>query len=180
MLSINKLGIILEKTTHSFENEGVLNPGVIKIDDKIHLFYRAVAKDNFSTIGYCALSSPMVVESRNDKPLLCPQSEYEFQGLEDPRIVRIEGIFYLTYTAYDGINALGALATSSDLIHWKKHGILVPQITYDEFMHFTETDGTVHEKYIRFNDYQKSHNQHDRKVFLWDKNLVFFPRKIHS
>lgn len=180
MLTINKLGIILEKTTHSFESEGVLNPGVIKIDNTIHLFYRAVAKDNFSTIGYCALSSPMVVERRNDKPLLCPQSEYEFQGLEDPRIVRIEDIFYLTYTAYNGINALGALATSSDLIHWKKQGILVPQITYDEFLHFTELDETVHEKYIRFNDYQKSHDRHDRKVFLWDKNLVFFPRKIHD
>jgi predicted GH43/DUF377 family glycosyl hydrolase len=180
MITINKLGILLEKTKHGFESEGVLNPGVIEVDDDIHLFYRAVTKDNFSTIGYCKLSSPMKIEMRSDKPILCPQSEYEFQGLEDPRIVLIEGIFYLTYTAFDGINALGALATSTDLVHWEKHGILVPQITYDEFMHFTELDGTVHEKYIRFNDYQKSHEHHDRNVFLWDKNLVFFPRKIDN
>lgn len=180
MLNVDKLGIVLRKTEHLFECEGVLNPGVIKVGKTIHLFYRAVTKDNYSTIGYCTLSSPMVVETRNEAPILVPQSEYEFQGLEDPRIVNIEGTYYLSYTAYDGINALGALATSTDLINWKKHGIIVPKITYEEFQHFTETAGAVHEKYTRFNDYQKSHDKQDRKQFLWDKNLVFFPRKINN
>lgn len=180
MVTVNKLGILLHKTAHSFENEGVLNPAVIKEGNTIHLLYRAVAKDNYSTIGYCKLSAPMIVESRNDSPLLFPQSEYEFQGLEDPRIVKIEGTYYLTYTAYDGINALGALATSTDLVNWVKHGIIVPKITYEEFRHFTDSGGTMHEKYIRFNDYQISHEKQDRKVFLWDKNLTFFPRKIDN
>lgn len=178
MITVNKLGILLRKTTNSFECDGVLNPGVIKVGNTIHLFYRALAKDNYSTIGYCKLSSPMEVESRNDAPILFPQADYEFQGLEDPRIVSIEGTYYLSYTAYNGINALGALATSTNLIDWEKHGIIVPQITYEEFKHFTEIDGVVNEKYIRFNEYQKSHDKQDRKTFLWDKNLVFFPRKI--
>lgn len=178
MIKINKLGILLEKTDNYFENEGVLNPGVIKVGDTIHLFYRAVTKDNYSTIGYCKLSAPMKVQTRSDKPVLVPQSNYEFQGLEDPRIVEIEGTYYLSYTAFNGINALGALASSTDLVNWKKHGVIVPQITYEEFKHFTEAQGTLHEKYIRFNDYQKSHEKQDRKIFLWDKNLLFFPRKI--
>lgn len=117
MLNVNKLGILLGKTSNKFECEGVLNPGVIKIDNTIHLFYRAVAKDNYSTIGYCKLSTPMVVETRKDSPILYPQFEYEFQGLEDPRIVEIAGTFYLSYTAFDGVNALGALATSTDLVN---------------------------------------------------------------
>jgi len=178
MIKVNKLGILLRKTSNAFECEGVLNPAVIKVGSTIHLFYRAVTKDNYSTIGYCKLSAPMEVSKRNEAPILIPQAEYEFQGLEDPRIVEIEGTYYLSYTAFDGINALGALATSTDLIHWQKHGIIVPQITYEEFKHFTETDGTVHEKYIRYNDYQKSHEKQDRKLFLWDKNLIFFPKKI--
>jgi predicted GH43/DUF377 family glycosyl hydrolase len=180
MLNITKLGILLSKTTNSFECDGVLNPAVIKVGNTIHLFYRAVAKDNYSTIGYCRLSDPMNLESRNTVPLLFPQSDYEFQGLEDPRIVEIEGTYYLSYTAFNGINALGALATSTDLVHWNKRGIIVPQITYEEFKHFTESEGTIHEKYIRFNDYQKSHEKQDRKIFLWDKNLIFFPRKINN
>lgn len=180
MVTVNKLGILLQKTTNSFECEGVLNPAVIKVDDSIHLFYRALAKDNYSTIGYCHLSAPMEVESRNETPLLSPQFQYEFQGLEDPRIVKIEATYYLSYTAFDGINALGALATSTDLVHWEKKGIIVPKITYEEFKHFAETEGTIHEKYIRFNEYQASHDKQDRKIFLWDKNLIFFPKKIQN
>lgn len=179
MINVTKHGIVLAKTTHIFENEGVLNPAAIKVGKIIHMFYRAVTKDNYSTIGYCQLSSPLEVASRNDSPLLFPQSDYEFQGLEDPRIVEIEGIYYLSYTAYDGVNALGALATSVDLVHWDKKGVIVPKITYEEFKHFTEGNGILHEKYVRFNDYQKSHEKQDRKIFLWDKNLIFFPRKIN-
>ncbi|MFY8090417.1 MAG: hypothetical protein ACOVMI_04125 [Chitinophagaceae bacterium] len=180
MITVNKLGILLQKTANAFENEGVLNPAVIKVGNYIHLFYRAVTKDNYSTIGYCKLSAPMVIETRNNTPMLMPQADYEFQGLEDPRIVKIEDTYYLSYTAFNGINALGALATSKDLLHWKKLGIIVPQITYEEFKHFTESSGTVREKYTRFNDYQNSHQKQDRKIFLWDKNLIFFPRKIND
>lgn len=180
MVSVNKLGIILRKTSHSFECDGVLNPALIKVDNTIHMFYRALAKDNYSTIGHCTLSAPMEVEWRDEKPMLSPQAEYEFQGLEDPRIVKIDDIYYLTYTAYDGINALGALATSTDLVNWEKKGILVPLITYDEFKHFLEAESTLQEKYKRFNEYQKSHEKQDRKVFMWDKNVTFFPRKIDN
>ncbi len=180
MVNVEKLGIVLSKTENSFECDGVLNPAIIKVDDKIHMFYRAVTKDNYSTIGSCILSSPMVVESRNNMPMLVPQADYEYQGLEDPRIVKIEDLYYLSYTAYNGINALGALATSTDLIHWKKHGIIVPQITYEEFKHFTENSKEVREKYQRFNAHHLSHSKHDRTVFMWDKNLIFFPRKING
>jgi len=180
VIQVDKLGILLHKTKHQFECEGVLNPAVIKVGDKIHLFYRALAKDNYSTIGYCRLSAPMTIEHRNEKPLLVPQAEYEYQGLEDPRIVEIEGSYLLSYTAFDGINALGALATSSDLINWEKHGIIVPKITYEEFQHFTDLDQDAENKYKRFNKQNASYDKHERDVFLWDKNLVFFPRKIND
>jgi predicted GH43/DUF377 family glycosyl hydrolase len=35
------------------------------------------------------------------------------------RVVKIEETYYVTYTAYDGINVMGALATSKDLIHFE-------------------------------------------------------------
>jgi predicted GH43/DUF377 family glycosyl hydrolase len=178
MVEVNKLGILLRKTKNRFECDGVLNPAVIKVGNKIHLFYRALAKDNYSTIGYCRLSAPMSIEHRNEKPLIVPQFEYEYQGVEDPRIVEIEDTFYLSYTAFNGINALGALATSQDLVQWKKHGIIVPQITYEEFKHFTDLDQEGHSKYKRFNDQKSNLEKHERDVFLWDKNLIFFPRKI--
>lgn len=120
MVEIKKEGIILRKTDLNFENEGVLNPAVIKENGKIHLFYRAVAKGNFSTVGHCVLSDPLTVEKRSDSPIIVPESEYEKHGVEDPRIVKIDDVFYLTYTSYDGINALGTLTTSNDLKYFKK------------------------------------------------------------
>jgi predicted GH43/DUF377 family glycosyl hydrolase len=46
--------------------------------------------------------------------LFVPEFEYESHGMEDPRIVKIEDTYYLTYTGFDGINALGCLAISKD------------------------------------------------------------------
>jgi len=180
MVNVTKHGIILHKTAHSFESERVLNPATIKVGDFIHMFYRAVAENNYSTIGYCKLSSPMVIESRNEAPAIIPQTEYEYEGMEDPHIVKIEDTFYMTYTAYNGVNALGALATSDDLITWQKQGIVVPQITYEEFKYFIETKGPLHGKYIRFNDPELDYNKKRKDVFIWDKNLIFFPRKIND
>ena len=180
MIEIKKHGVLLEKTNNSFEKDGVLNPAAIKVGNTIHMFYRAVAKNNYSTIGYCKLSSPLEVEYRNTSPLFIPDAKHECHGLEDPRIVEIEGTYYLTYTAYDGVNALGALATSKDLVNWKKHGIVVPKISYQEFNILIEEKGSINEKYKRYNDYQNSSEIKKRNVFIWNKNFMFFPRKINN
>jgi predicted GH43/DUF377 family glycosyl hydrolase len=75
VIEVEKLGILIHKTKNQFECDGVLNPAVIQVGNTIHLFYRALAKDNYSTIGYCKLSAPMQIEHRNDEPLLVPESE---------------------------------------------------------------------------------------------------------
>ncbi len=170
----------MAKSDLDFENEGVLNPGVIREGEITHMFYRAVAMNNYSSIGYCRLNNAHEVISRNQTPLLSPIAAYEIHGMEDPRIVKIDDVYFLSYTAYDGLNALGALATSTDLIHWERHGIIVPLITYDDFKFLIETNSAISEKYTRFNQYSKSHESQEGPIFLWDKNLIFFPRKING
>lgn len=178
MIQVKKEGIILEKTTLSFEDEGVLNPAVIKEGNFIHVFYRAVSTGNYSSIGYCKLEGPATVIERSDKPILVPQFDYESHGVEDPRIVKIDDLYYLSYTAYDGVNALGALAVSKDLKQWVKHGILVPQLTYDEFNYIAEFKNKLNDKYLRYNEHDHISVNRGKKVLLWDKNLIFFPRRI--
>lgn len=177
---IKKEGIILLKTESGFENEGVLNPAVMQEGTDIHIFYRAVRKGNYSTVGYCRLNGPLELVERHDTPILFPQSAFESQGVEDPRIVKIDDVYYLTYTGYDRVNALGALATSTDLRHFEKQGIIVPQVTYDEFIHLAESKGHVNEKYRRFNGPDSMLNKFDEKILVWDKNVIFFPRRIHG
>jgi beta-1,2-mannobiose phosphorylase / 1,2-beta-oligomannan phosphorylase len=178
MISVKKYGVILSKTDLGFENEGVLNPGIIQDGDTVHIFYRAVSKGNYSSIGYCKLNGPLTLETRNDTPVLFPQHAYESQGTEDPRISKIDDLYYLTYTAYDGVNALAALATSTDLITFEKKGLIAPQMTYNEFKHLAEAKSGINQKYSRFNDLSVKNNATSITLYVWDKNLVFFPRRI--
>lgn len=180
MITVKKEAIVLEKTALGFEIEGVLNPGVISYGDFIHIFYRAVAKGNYSSIGYCKMKSVFEIEERLDMPIIFPQFDYEVHGVEDPRIVKIDDLFYLTYTAYDGVNASGALATSKDLLVWEKKGIIVPQITYDEFNRLATCKDKINIKYRRYNEHEKIKELKGKKVLVWDKNVVFFPRRINK
>lgn len=180
MVEVKKEGILLKKTSLGFENEGVLNPAVIREGDCIHLFYRAVSKGNYSSIGYCKLKDPLTIEERFDTPVLFPQFDYESHGVEDPRLVKIDEVYYLTYTAYDGVNALGALAISKDLKNWEKLGMIAPPICYTEFRHLAEAKGKINEKYLRYNEPKQVQNMESHKIFIWDKNVIFFPRKING
>lgn len=180
MLNIRKEGIILEKTTLEFENEGVLNPAAIKEGNWVHLFYRAVHKGNHSSIGYCLLNGPLQIENRNYKPILVPEFDYESHGIEDPRIVKIDTMYYLTYTAFDGVNALGCLATSTDLVHFEKEGIIVPQITYEEFNKLSKINPSIDSKYFRYNQHEGVLEKDGKEILVWDKNVIFFPRKING
>lgn len=180
MVSVKKEGIILSKTDLGFENEGVMNPAVIQEGDTIHLLYRAVAKGNYSSIGYARLIDPLQIVERDSTPLLFPQFDYETHGVEDPRIVKIDDLYYLTYTAYDGINALGSLAVSKDLVTFQKLGPIVPMITYDEFSHLAGSQGDINEKYLRYNEHERVTEKQGKKIFIWDKNVILFPRKING
>lgn len=79
------------KTALSFEDEGVLNPAVIKEGNTVHLLYRAVRKGNHSTItieGYvysaCAalmdLENPHIELARLPYALFTPEHEWELKG----------------------------------------------------------------------------------------------------
>ena len=105
MIEVKKEGILLKKTDIGFENQAVLNPAVIREGNIIHFFYRAVQKGNFSSIGYCSLNNPTEITGRFDKPVLIPRFKYEAQGVEDPRIVKIDDLYYLTHTVYTGVNS---------------------------------------------------------------------------
>jgi predicted GH43/DUF377 family glycosyl hydrolase len=183
MVTVEKLGIILSPTEFDFENNGVFNAGIYQDGNTIHILYRAVEHGNFSTIGYAKTQGPLTVIERNEKPLLFREFSYEKQGVEDPRIVKIEGIYYITYTAYDGINAMGALATSTDLIEFKKHGIITPHVNYKEYENYVNCCGgdKLNPKYHQYyNLFAQIGLVDDEFRLLRDKDVVLFPRKING
>lgn len=182
MIEVKKYGVILEKTETSFENEGVFNPAVYQDQNTIHLFYRAVRKGNFSCIGYCKLEGPLTVVERSKVPLLVPETSEEFQGMEDPRITKIDDTYYLSYSSYDGINVFGAYATSTDLKKFEKKGIITPKLTFEEYSTLIKRNyERIRKSHYLFYELFSRYNISGLmkgEIYVWDKNLVFFSKKI--
>lgn len=175
MVKIKKEGVLLEPTNLEFENYAVMNPTCIKIGNNVHMFYRAVKKGNYSSIGYCRLEGPLKVVERKREPFMVPEFNYENHGMEDPRIVLLEGTYYMFYTAFDGKNSLVAYATSKDLKTFEKKGAITPTITYDEAEGFFP-ELKLKDRYFFFESYYKC--EFGKDVLLWEKDAFIFPKKI--
>jgi predicted GH43/DUF377 family glycosyl hydrolase len=117
---------ILSPQGEGFESAGLFNPAVVKEGGKFVMLYRAQDKGGTSRLGY-ASSSDGVHFTRLPEPVMAPETDYEKGGgIEDPRLVKIEETYYLTYTGYNKKDAQLCLATSKDLIHWERKGIILP------------------------------------------------------
>ena len=182
MVTIEKLGIILSTTEKDFENNGVFNPGIYQDGDTIHILYRAERYGKRFTIGYAKSNGPSKIVERWDHPIMIPEYDYEKEGVKDAKIVKIDDTFYVTYVVYDGINTMAALATSKDLIHFEKHGIISPKINYQEYERLIISCGKkLNPKYHHFyNLYKETGLEDDAIRFIRDKDAVFFPKKING
>lgn len=177
LIDVKKHGVILKPTNLPFENLSVLNPATYQDGDEVHFFYRAVDKKHQSVIGYAKLSGPLKVVERWDKPIIEREHDYESKGVEDPRIVKIEDKFYLTYVAHDGKNAVVAYATSDDLKKFSKQGVITPQMPYHEAKKiFESVRSKLKDAYFYFASYYEENAGKD--VLLWEKDAFFFPKKI--
>jgi predicted GH43/DUF377 family glycosyl hydrolase len=137
---------ILSPRGSGFDAKGVFNPAVVKAGDRFVMLYRAQDAQGISRLGY-ATSTDGVTFARESEPVLSPDTDYERGGgVEDPRLVRIDDTYYLTYTAYNGKDAQLALATSADLRHWDRKGIIMPAYTGRWNVHWTKSGAILTER----------------------------------
>ena len=132
---------ILTKTSNEWEKASIYNVATIQHDGHIHMLYRATDKntngkdcaDYLNYIGY-AKSEDGINFTRRNTPVLSPLYGQERRGAEDPRVVCIDKLFYMTYTGY-GNRYPGdfkiCLATSKDLIHWDRKGVILDEKNKD-------------------------------------------------
>lgn len=117
---------ILSPQGTAWESAGTFNPAVVMKDAKFVMLYRAQDANGTSRLGY-AESADGIHFTRREQPVLWPEAPYEKDGgVEDPRIVKVGATYYLTYTGYNKKDAQLCLASSPDLIHWKRAGVILP------------------------------------------------------
>ncbi len=110
------------------------------------MLYRAQDAAGTSRLGY-AESSDGIHFTARPEPVFVPEAEYEKDGgVEDPRLVNIRGLYYLTYTGYNQKDAQLCLATSQDLIHWTREGVLLPAYKGNWNVGWTKSGAITSEK----------------------------------
>jgi predicted GH43/DUF377 family glycosyl hydrolase len=131
---------------NAWESAGTFNPAVVVRGDKIAMLYRAQDKQGTSRLGY-AESTDGIHFTRRDEPVLSPTEEYERDGgVEDPRLIQFGDTYYLTYTGYNKKDAQLCLATSKDLIHWDRKGVILPADKGNWNVKWTKSGAIVPEK----------------------------------
>lgn len=137
---------ILAPRGDGWESAGTFNPAVLVRDGKIVMLYRAQDKAGTSRLGY-AESIDGIHFTRRSEPVLSPETDYEKDGgVEDPRLVQFGDTYYLTYTGYNRKDAQLCLATSKDLIHWDRKGVILPANKGNWNVKWTKSGAIVPEK----------------------------------
>jgi len=137
---------ILSPEGTTWQSAGTFNPAVVLYNGKFVMLYRAQDKNGTSRLGYAA-SSDGLHFTRRPEPVLSPETDYEKDGgVEDPRLVKFGDMYYLTYTGYNKKDAQLCLATSRDLVHWERKGVILPAYKGNWNVGWTKSGAIVSEK----------------------------------
>lgn len=147
--------ILKAKPQHNWEAAAVFNAAAILDRGLVHLVYRATDITSngsqgryINSLGY-AVSADGVHFNRLEDPILINDVPQEARGPEDPRVVKIDDVFYMLYTGYggrfDGDYRI-CLASSCNLINWERHGVMLDEPNKDASLFPRKVNG----KYLMF------------------------------
>ncbi|OGT21243.1 MAG: hypothetical protein A3C55_04345 [Gammaproteobacteria bacterium RIFCSPHIGHO2_02_FULL_42_13] len=145
--------IIVPDAAHSWENCATFNAAAIYLNGKVHFLYRAIGDLGMSVLGYAASRDGIHIDERLPAAVYIPTEPFEFRndknefilfdyasggggwgGCEDPRLTCIDDRIYMTYTAFNGVEAPGVALTSinvKDFLnkkwHWRKPVLISPR-----------------------------------------------------
>lgn len=123
--------IITPNKRNKYEAIGTFNPAAAVHDNKVYIVYRALDKKGKSSLCLAVSNDGYNFTKSKNNPIIKPTTSKEKGGCEDPRVTKIGDTYYLLYTSYNGQQPVTpetineSLATSKDLITWKKQGILI-------------------------------------------------------
>lgn len=130
---------------HSWESRYVLNAAAVRVDGSVHILYRAFGDDEVSRIGMAWSKDGIHIDGRLDKPIFEPGHPTETSGVEDPRVVIMDGRLIMLYTAWDRQVAQIAMASIQveDFLarrfdRWERHGLGFPGLANKDAVLYPE------------------------------------------
>jgi len=76
-----------------------------------------------------------------EAPTIQAANEYEAFGVEDPRITRIDGTYYVQYVAVSPLGVTTCLASTRDFLSFERHCVILPPDNKDVAIFPERTDG---------------------------------------
>nr|WP_026262520.1 glycoside hydrolase family 130 protein [Spirosoma panaciterrae] len=142
----------VRKQTIHWEEKDVYNPTTVVRNNKVYMLYRA--EDTVRSVGGTsrlglAVSTDGIHFNRMPKPVFYPNNDpmkvYEWEGgCEDPRVVESpNGVYVMTYTAYDGDKARLCVATSRNLTDWQKQGLAFGEAANGKYKNSWSKSGAI-------------------------------------
>jgi len=117
--------ILSARTDLRWCSKKVYNCAVYKEGHTYRMLFRAIGDDWISRLGL-AESTDGVTFTIISSPTMSPEQVWETHGCEDPRMVKLNGTYYVAYTAFDGVTARAVLTSSPDLYKWGERRLLFP------------------------------------------------------
>ena len=142
----------------AWESKNVFNPAIVVRRDTVFMLYRAqdsIGKPGGTSRIGLAYSTDGLHFTKTSRPVFYPEPDayqaYEWQGgVEDPRIVEDStGIYYMTYTSYDGKTARLMVASSLDLQKWTKHGPVFANAYGGKYLNQWSKSGSIVSRYAQ-------------------------------
>ncbi len=140
---------ILTKHDVPYAVQTVHNAGMVKVKDKYIMLFRSHIDNGRSIIGL-AESVDGYAFTVHAQPFITPAQtgvfrEYEAFGVEDPRISCIDGVYYITYSAYSKHGVRIGLAKTTDFSSIERIS-LITEADYRNVVIFPEK---INGRYVR-------------------------------
>ena len=177
---------ILTKKDVPYSVHTVHNAGVAKFQGTYYMLFRSHLDTGRSIIGL-AESHDGYAFTVHDKPFITPAtegvfSEYEAFGVEDPRISCIDGVYYITYSAYSKHGVRIGLAKTTDFKSIERIS-LITEADYRNVVLFPEK---INGRYVRLD---RPHSEispwaiwisYSKDLIYWgESELIMMPAPYH-
>jgi predicted GH43/DUF377 family glycosyl hydrolase len=163
---------ILTRHDVPYPVETVHNAGATKFEGRYILLFRSHLRNGRSIIGIARSDDGynFLVDS---KPFMVPCTEgvfsrFEEYGVEDPRICSIEGVYYITYSAYSRFGVRIALARTHDFKSVERISV----ISEPDMRNVVIFPGTFNGRYARLD---RPHSE----INPWSIWLSWSPDLVH-